>query len=248
MKRAKELATKVLTRKMYHTFVYFYDFGNYIKQKSRWFREMPYYNDLIGIYMILLEVENDVNPRSHNVLDRSFDDVVQIFKRDWLSRIQMAMQVYYEKDKTPIADTMAKMMLLGEAQERNERERGSGSLISLLQESLAILANNFPVDEASVQKHTPITVENLKMTYPKTATACDYINLPDDYLCSICHEPFMNPMMTSAGSVYCKECIENWIKVVDENSPILDPIHRTEILPTLYPALFVWVQMNKYKK
>jgi hypothetical protein len=133
MERAKELATKVLTKKRYHTFVYFYEFGNYIKQKSRWFRALPYYDDLIGIYMILLEVENSVNPSSHNVIDHSFDDVVRVSKHDWLSRIQIAMKVYYEKDKTPIADTMAKMMLLEGAQERNEHER---SLISLLQEGL----------------------------------------------------------------------------------------------------------------
>lgn len=68
--------------------------------------------------------------------------------------------------------------------------------------------------------------------------------LPREFVCSVCLEPFNNPVTTTAGNVYCKECIESSIA----KGNLRDPLTNTPITRSLCPASLVYRMMNEYEE
>lgn len=104
-------------------------------------------------------------------------------------------------------------------------------------------------DEQSVSTHSMIKTND----DTSEATSKSVINflpkkylstLPKEFICSICLEPFNNPTTTSAGNVYCKECIESSIA----KGNLRDPLTNTPITRNLCPASLVYRLMNEYEE
>lgn len=99
--------------------------------------------------------------------------------------------------------------------------------------------------EWSNSNRTDDTVSSVSSTaYPSSISRPMYSkNLPDNFTCTICLEPFLNPVTASSGRTYCKECITRWLENNDT-----DPVDRSnKITKTLIPNLVAWTMMNEYK-
>ncbi|XP_063900363.1 TNF receptor-associated factor 6-like [Zophobas morio] len=77
--------------------------------------------------------------------------------------------------------------------------------------------------------------------------AYDYTDLSDEFkefICSICAEPFLDPVDTSCGHTFCKKCITHWLEVSrkcpQDNKVLLD----LNLLPT---NRIIRNQANKFK-
>jgi hypothetical protein len=80
------------------------------------------------------------------------------------------------------------------------------------------------------------------LSYPRATTRPEYNSLPQKYHCSICTEPFLNPVLTSIGNIYCEECVTAWLQNHDR-----DPTFNIPVTKTLVPALVTWTEMNEFK-
>lgn len=69
-------------------------------------------------------------------------------------------------------------------------------------------------------------------------------SIPKEFVCSICLQPYNNPVTTSVGNVYCKACIQSSI----DNGNLRDPLTNTPITKTLCPAGLVYRMMNEYEE
>lgn len=80
--------------------------------------------------------------------------------------------------------------------------------------------------------------------FPLSETRPSYSKeLPQSFICPICLDPFLNPVVASSGRTYCKQCIEQWLK--NNNT---DPVDRTIFITiTLTPNISIWTMMNEYK-
>jgi hypothetical protein len=108
------------------------------------------------------------------------------------------------------------------------------------QQRLEQLAHQQP-ELARIIQPTPQPVRE-PLSYPRATTRPEYRSLPQKYHCPICTEPFLNPVLTSIGNIYCEECVTAWLQNHDR-----DPTFNIPVTKTLVPALITWTEMNEYK-
>jgi hypothetical protein len=85
----------------------------------------------------------------------------------------------------------------------------------------------------------------INLSYPRETSRDVYSkDIPSKYICSICTDVLLNPVLSSVGNVYCEECIGEWIS---KEPNAVDPLTRMVITTNLIPALVVWTEMNEWK-
>lgn len=65
--------------------------------------------------------------------------------------------------------------------------------------------------------------------------------LPREFICSVCANPFDDPVLTSVGNVYCKACLN-----IDATTNPVDPILGITISKKIFNAGFIQRLMNDY--
>jgi hypothetical protein len=103
-------------------------------------------------------------------------------------------------------------------------------------------SNNSDIHHAPTKPSYPKIV----LSYPRESSRNIYRkDIPSKFMCSICTDVLLNPVMSSVGNVYCEECIGEWIYL---KSKATDPLTRMHITTNLIPALVIWTEMNEWKQ
>jgi hypothetical protein len=110
-----------------------------------------------------------------------------------------------------------------------------------------ILAGTMQTGRTTIHHSNDVSSSNqsvypIKLSYPRDTQRKKYSeNVPEKFICIVCREPFLNPVLSSVGNVYCEECIGPWLE--NHNT---DPLTGMSVTKNLIPALSVWTEMNNW--
>jgi hypothetical protein len=90
-------------------------------------------------------------------------------------------------------------------------------------------------------------VPSVILTYPKEQERAEYVaDIPQEYKCQICLDPFFNPVIVDSGDIFCEECITRWIEANGMKNPAAGS--NGSNIKSLIPAKHVWLLMKQYRR